>query len=285
VASQFDNEATDTIASASCFFGRLRGNGVQPGLEITVSDSLGKETGLLLLPLVFLTYRRRGLARALGATAVVGLPILAVLIAEVWQTANNERALRRLAKKLLAESEEDVECCYEAGLCGYTVKRELERRGVCCRVVAPASIRAASTRAARSLPRVTDREGSLRPSWKTGPNKAWSRCMLTVDRYTRILKTDLCIRRTLSRHVVATIPRFLRGVFLKRRELLLDLAQSIAEAIVEYARRRLGDQARPGVVVSIATSGDVLQWHPHGHAPDVIYVPFDDEVREIATIS
>jgi hypothetical protein len=67
------------------------------------------------------------------------------------------------------------------------------------------------------------------------------------------------------RHVVATIPRFLRRIFLKRRELLLDLSQSVAEAIVEYMRRMLGDQVRPGVVVSIATSGDLLQWHPHAH--------------------
>jgi hypothetical protein len=67
------------------------------------------------------------------------------------------------------------------------------------------------------------------------------------------------------RHVVMTIPRFLRRVFLKRRELLLDLAQSAAEAIAEHTQRRLGARVRPGVVVAIATSGDLLQWHPHAH--------------------
>ena len=27
----------------------------------------------------------------------------------------------------------------------------------------------------------------------------------------------------------------------------------------------MGPDTRPGIVVSIATSGDLLQWHPHGH--------------------
>ena len=30
-------------------------------------------------------------------------------------------------------------------------------------------------------------------------------------------------------------------------------------------RIRVGPDTRPGIVVSIATSGDLLQWHPHGH--------------------
>ena len=52
-------------------------------------------------------------------------------------------------------------------------------------------------------------------------------------------------------------------VFLKRRELLLDLAQSGAEAIAEYIRQELG--VCPGIVVSVATAGDMVQWHPHLH--------------------
>jgi hypothetical protein len=35
------------------------------------------------------------------------------------------------------------------------------------------------------------------------------------------------------RHAVLTMPRFLRGIFRKRRELLLDLAQCAAEAVAE----------------------------------------------------
>jgi hypothetical protein len=67
------------------------------------------------------------------------------------------------------------------------------------------------------------------------------------------------------RHVVLTMPRLLRGIFRRRRELLLDLSQCAAEALAEYMRTRVGPATRPGIVVSVATSGDLLQWHPHGH--------------------
>ena len=58
------------------------------------------------------------------------------------------------------------------------------------------------------------------------------------------------------------MPRLLRGIFRKRRELLLDLSQCGAEALSEYMRRVVGADARPGIVVSIATAGDLLQWNP-----------------------
>jgi hypothetical protein len=61
------------------------------------------------------------------------------------------------------------------------------------------------------------------------------------------------------------MPRLLRSLFRRRRELLLDLAQCAAEAIAEYTRREVAEQARSGIVASIATSGDLMQWHPHGH--------------------
>jgi Transposase zinc-binding domain len=67
------------------------------------------------------------------------------------------------------------------------------------------------------------------------------------------------------RHVVLTMPRLLRGIFRKRRELLLDLSQCAAEAVAEYVRRRLGQDGRPGIVVAVATAGDLVQWHPHAH--------------------
>jgi transposase len=55
-----------------------------------------------------------------------------------WQVVNEAGALRRLGKKLIRESGGEVECCYEAGPCGYAVQRELEHTGVRCMVVAPA---------------------------------------------------------------------------------------------------------------------------------------------------
>lgn len=59
---------------------------------------------------------------------------------KVFEIANNERAVKKLAKKLVTESEGDVVACYEAGPCGYVVKRLLDGFGVRCQVVAPALI-------------------------------------------------------------------------------------------------------------------------------------------------
>jgi hypothetical protein len=68
------------------------------------------------------------------------------------------------------------------------------------------------------------------------------------------------------RHVVLTIPRLLRPLFRRRRELLGELARAGAEAVKELVRQTSGEgDARPGIVVSVATAGDLLQWHPHLH--------------------
>ena len=68
------------------------------------------------------------------------------------------------------------------------------------------------------------------------------------------------------RHLVLTIPRLLRPLFRRRRELLAELARAGAEAVKELVRRTSGiPDARPGIVVSVATAGDLLQWHPHLH--------------------
>jgi hypothetical protein len=66
-------------------------------------------------------------------------------------------------------------------------------------------------------------------------------------------------------HVVLNIPRLIRPLLRRRRELLTELARAAAEAVNELVRRGLGDAARPGTVVSSAISGDLLQWHPHVH--------------------
>ena len=78
------------------------------------------------------------------------------------------------------------------------------------------------------------------------------------------LRTEL-LAPVPHRHVVLTIPRLLRPLFRSRRELLKELAQAGAEAVVELIRRGAGAELRSGVVVSIATAGDLLQWHPHLH--------------------
>jgi hypothetical protein len=70
---------------------------------------------------------------------------------------------------------------------------------------------------------------------------------------------DEVLEQVPHRHVVVTIPRFLRRAFLKRRNLMHDLSQSASEALSDHVWRAIGEGARPGVVVSIATSGDLLQ--------------------------
>jgi transposase len=59
-----------------------------------------------------------------------------------WTVANESRAVRRLARKLVREADGgEVRCCYEAGPCGYALQRELQAAApLVCEVVAPALI-------------------------------------------------------------------------------------------------------------------------------------------------
>jgi hypothetical protein len=66
------------------------------------------------------------------------------------------------------------------------------------------------------------------------------------------------LEQVAHRHVVLTIPRLLRPLFRRRRELLTELARAGAEAVSELVRRGLGERARPGIVVSMATAGDLV---------------------------
>lgn len=61
-------------------------------------------------------------------------------ISEQWQIAHDDRSLRRLAKKLLKMASGEVRAVYEAGPCGYALKRKLDALGLCCQVVAPSLI-------------------------------------------------------------------------------------------------------------------------------------------------
>jgi transposase len=57
-----------------------------------------------------------------------------------WQEANEESAVRRLARRLTREAPGEVRSCYEAGPLGYALQREFEAQGVICEVVAPSLI-------------------------------------------------------------------------------------------------------------------------------------------------
>jgi transposase len=57
-----------------------------------------------------------------------------------WKSANEPRAIRRLARRIEREAEGEVVCVYEAGPCGYTPQRQLESYGLRVQVVAPSLI-------------------------------------------------------------------------------------------------------------------------------------------------
>ena len=91
----------------------------------------------------------------------------------------------------------------------------------------------------------------------------------SCEKKRQLLRTEwLCeevLVKIAHRHVVLTIPRLLGPLFRRRRELLTELGRAAAEAVSEFVRRGIGDDARPGIVVAIATAGDLVQWHPHVH--------------------
>ena len=59
-------------------------------------------------------------------------------VEETREIANEPKYIGRLFKKL--ESEGDLRVCYEAGPCGYEVRRQLETMGISCEVIAPSLI-------------------------------------------------------------------------------------------------------------------------------------------------
>ena len=57
-----------------------------------------------------------------------------------WETANEPRAVRRLAKRLKRDAVGTLQVCYEAGPCGYVLQRQLGEAGVKCMVIAPSLV-------------------------------------------------------------------------------------------------------------------------------------------------
>ena len=58
-----------------------------------------------------------------------------------WRTPHDGRSVRRLVRKLGKMTDGEIRCCYEAGPCGYALKRELEAGGpLVCEVIAPSLI-------------------------------------------------------------------------------------------------------------------------------------------------
>lgn len=59
---------------------------------------------------------------------------------DTWMVANEPRAIARLVRTLERDAPGPVQCCYEAGTCGYALQRQLQRGRVTCQVIAPALI-------------------------------------------------------------------------------------------------------------------------------------------------
>ncbi len=57
-----------------------------------------------------------------------------------WQIANEPRAIKKLVKKVKRLAPGEAVACYEAGPCGYALKRKLDALGLPCVVIAPSLI-------------------------------------------------------------------------------------------------------------------------------------------------
>jgi len=68
------------------------------------------------------------------------------------------------------------------------------------------------------------------------------------------------------RHIVWTIPRMLRPIFLRERTLLRKLSACAWKSVLQGLRTALGEStAVPGAVLALATAGDLLNAHCHIH--------------------
>jgi len=61
---------------------------------------------------------------------------------EHWVVRNDDRSLKRLARKLERETAGEIRCCYEAGVCGFSVQRKLHSYSdrIVCELIAPSLI-------------------------------------------------------------------------------------------------------------------------------------------------
>ncbi len=76
--------------------------------------------------------------------------------------------------------------------------------------------------------------------------------------------------------MVFTIPKVLRGIFRKRRQLLSLLFHSAIDTLTESFRLQLGlAEGKLGAVAAVHTFGDYLVFHPHLHVlvADGLFAP------------
>ena len=59
---------------------------------------------------------------------------------EVLTVKNNAKDIKKMVRKITKQSSGKLHFCYEAGVCGFTLKRQLEALGCQCDVIAPSLI-------------------------------------------------------------------------------------------------------------------------------------------------
>ena len=75
------------------------------------------------------------------------------------------------------------------------------------------------------------------------------------------------LAKVTHRHVVFTIPKRLRGIFLRDRHLLPELSRIGYESVLETLREQLGiPVGRGAAVIASQTFGSLLDFTPHAHA-------------------
>jgi len=57
-----------------------------------------------------------------------------------WHIANTPRDIRRMVRRIARKAPGDVVICYEAGVCGFSLQRQIQAEGVACQVIAPTLI-------------------------------------------------------------------------------------------------------------------------------------------------
>jgi transposase len=59
---------------------------------------------------------------------------------ELFEVPNNAKAIKKMVKRLQRKAPSRIKFCYEAGVCGFTLKRQLEALGSDCMVIAPSLV-------------------------------------------------------------------------------------------------------------------------------------------------
>ena len=168
-----------------------------------------------------------------------------------WQVANEPAAVKRLAHKVQRAAPGEVRSCYEAGVCGYTVQRQLAAAGMPCTVIAPALIpRKAGERVK------TDRRDARKLA------ELLSACLLTAVRPptpSEEAARDLCRGREDVREDLLRA-RHRLGKFLLRRGLVWHTTKAWTQAHRQWLRSlRFAETADQAVLTDYCLAVEQLE--------------------------